>query len=229
MNAADSSHPTSALVERGNDDGHGDHEGDLGWGRIKVAGGETYCGDIVGFDTHLVVIAFDQQVDIDVGRAATIAIGFSNRTARGVTGQTVMSLMGPDGRACIALAIDENGASRLRRVVRFPFAERIDVMIISSRSKDASASRVQSFNLSTRGLGAISPRAIAAGSSALLRFAVPPNRGSLVQVRGVVAYCREITSDAYQVGFKFERVGAGPSHLLHAAVSALSREAEKPR
>ena len=44
MNAADSSHPKSALVECCNDDRHGDHEGDHGWGRIKVAGGGTYCG-----------------------------------------------------------------------------------------------------------------------------------------------------------------------------------------
>lgn len=106
--------------------------------------------------------------------------------------------------------------------MRVPFTARVDVMVVSSRSSADHGYRIQAFDLSRRGLGAISEREIPNRSSVLLRFPVPPQRGTTIQLRGIVAYCRSIGTRRFQVGFEFERVGATQLHQLKAAVIALS-------
>ena len=103
------------------------------------------------------------------------------------------------------------------------FAAKVEVMVVSARSASDHGYRITAFDLSKKGLGAFSEREIPIRSSALLRFEVPPNRGTIVQVRAIVAYCRAVGTRRFQVGFEFERVGATQLQQLAAAVVALSQ------
>ena len=195
-----------------------------GWARLTVDGIGLLTGEVVGFNARIVVVALDHPVAVGPERDVTVSLGVDGREIAGVTGSTVMMIVHTDGRRCLAVELDDDMRARLRRNTRVPFGAKVEVMVVSARSASDHGYRITAFDLSKKGLGAFSEREIPIRSSALLRFAVPPHRGTIVQVRGVVAYCRAVGTRRFQVGFEFERVGATQLQQLAAAVVAISQE-----
>ena len=179
-----------------------------GWAQLNIDGIGLLTGEVVGFNRRIAVVALDHAVAVGPGRYVSVAMGVEGRETEGVSGETIMMISHHDGRRCLAVELSDTTPATARRNTRMPFTGRVDVMVVSSRSSSDHGYRVQAFDLSRRGLGAVSEREIPVRGAVLLRFPVPPNRDTVVQVRAAVAYCRSAGSRRFQVGFEFERVGA---------------------
>lgn len=193
-----------------------------GWARLNIDGIGLLSGEVVGFNVRIAVVALDHPISVGPGRHVSVAMGVDGDETEGVHGETLMMVTHHDGRRCLAIELSDTIPPGLRRNMRVPFTARVDVMVVSSRTSSDHGYKIEAFDLSRRGLGAFSEREIPTQSSVLLRFPVPPHRGAIVQLRGIVAYCRPVGPRRFQVGFEFERIGATQLHQLKAAVIALS-------
>ncbi len=192
------------------------------WARLSIDGVGLIEGEVVGFNRAIVVVAIAEAVRVPRDRVATISLGVDAEEAQGLLGTTMLAVTHADGRRCVAVALADDGELRQRTRIRVPFDTRVDAMVITSRTTSDHTYKYTAFDLSTKGIGVHGPREIPLRSEALLRFAVPPHRGTIVQVRGVVAYCRAVNPRSFQVGFEFDRVGRSQIQQLHAAVTHLA-------
>lgn len=191
-------------------------------------------GDVIGFDTHIVVIAVasltpSQLHNVTIGAAATLAIGVHGKVAKGMAASVATTLTDSRGRSCIAFDLLDETGTVTRRVDRIPFHGRVDAMLIDGRGKIDSGTKLTAFNLSKRGMGVLSEREIARNSHLLLRFLVPQNRSATVQVRAVVAYCQTVGDKLFQVGLEFERMGAAQMQLVGRALEVLAAAEQAER
>ncbi len=203
------------------------------WAEIYIEGVGTFAGEVVGFDPQHTVVAFADPVSIPSGRAVVLALGVDDEQGQGVSGTSIATLTHADGRCCVAIALNESIDRRTlttsderRRKARVPFVTRIEVMAITAKKSGDTNFRCEAYDLSTRGMGAVSHKEIKRASTVLLRFALPPHRGATAQVRASVAYSRALGADlGIQLGFEFERVSASQLLQLNTAINYLSRTA----
>ena len=202
---------------------------------MNIEGIGEVSGVVVGFDTVVVVVALALSIDVTRGRGVVFALGIDGRTEQGLCGTTAGVSRHPDGRQCIAIRLNADGrgtpgglASR-RAKVRVPFDAKIDALVVASRKATDKNYRFQAVDLSSRGLGTVGTREIATKSSVLLRFAVPPHRGSMLQIRAVVVHLQRISPGEVQVGFAFERVTAAQLTQVNNAIMHLSHPTSPAR
>ena len=180
-------------------------------------------GEVVGFNRRIVVIALPPSVSrVSINRLATMTLGIDEHNETGISGTTLTTLTHPDGRRCVAIELNDSDGSMLRRHIRVAWETRIDALMISSRESSDQQFRFTSFDISAKGVGAHGVRPIPVAAEVLLRFAVPPHRGAVLQIRSTVAYCRPAGHRVHQVGFEFTRLSRGKIQLLHAAVVHLA-------
>jgi PilZ domain len=205
-----------------------------GWASLNIEGLGDVSGAVVGFDTKVVVVALELPAEIVRGRAVVLALGIDGRTVQGIEGTTMGASKHHDGRLCVAVRLNSDGVdsgdfSSRRSKARIPFEAKVDALVVTSRKATDKNYKFQAIDLSTRGLGAVGPREIPSKSGVLLRFAIPPHRGSVIQLRAFVSYYQRISDDQIQIGFEFERVTSAQLTQLNGAVMYLSHQAAADR
>lgn len=203
------------------------HDENRGWCRAQIIGETAFMGEVVGFDTQIIVVAVHDLppaafLQITVGTEAMLAIGLRGRVAKGMRAAVATTLTDARGRSCVAFELHDETTKITRNVDRIAFHGRVDAMMIDGRGKIDAGSKLTAFNLSKRGMGVLSEREIARNSHLLLRFQVPQNRSATVQVRAVVMYCQEVGEKLFQIGLQFERMGAAQTQLVGRALEVLA-------
>jgi PilZ domain len=198
-------------------------DADRAWARGTVGGVGGLEGEIVAFGDGQVTVALASPVPGATGRAAILTLGVGRHQESGVWADVVAAATTSDGRPCLVLRLVERRGGGRREVERVPFAAKVDVLVVSGRRNGDAHVRGVAVDLSARGLGVQLDRDLPPGTTVLLRFPVPPNRGAVVQVRGSVVSCRPDEHGASVHGIAFERVSGTVSQQLQAALRALTR------
>jgi hypothetical protein len=192
------------------------------WARLAVAGGGEVTGDVVEFRDGELVIALDHAATAMVGRAVVLTVGVGREQESGLWATVTEAGTTSDGRPGLTLRVVDGRGGGRRDVARVPFTAKVEVLVVSSRTNVEPRLRGSAVDLSTGGMALQLERDLAPGTTLLLRFPVPPNRGATVQVRGTVVSCRAAGDDEWLHGLAFERVSGTVAHQLQAAVRAIS-------
>jgi hypothetical protein len=191
------------------------------WAQLDVDRLGVLAGDLIGFNPRLAVVALTTPADVPIGRAVWVSLGLDGEQADRIAGSIVEVFDHRDGRRCVAVELIDVGRGGRRRNLRVPFRERVDVLGITDRGGPEARWRGEAFDLSSQGLGAILPTNLRVGTLVLLRFPLPPHR-AWFQVRATAMHSTRETAADFRTGFLFERISAGHSQQLHAAIVYLA-------
>ena len=192
------------------------------WARFTVGGVGVLHGDVVDFDDKHVTVALEQSVSGVVGRGALLTLGVGPHQESGLWATVTRTAVTADGRSCLVLGLVDGKGGGRRNADRVPFAAKVDLLVVSGRTKGEPRVRGVAVDLSTRGIDVRLDRDIAPGTAVLVRFPVPPNRGGAIQVRGTVASCRPDPDGGVVHGVTFERMSGTVVQQLQAALRALT-------
>ncbi len=195
------------------------------WARLTVGGVGAFRAEVVDFDTRRIVVAPEHPVAGAVGREALVTLGVGAQHASGIVAVVRSTATAHDGRACLVLELVADSGTDGRPQQDLPFAAKVDILVVSGRLHSDQPLRGVAVELSTREIVVRTERDLPMRTAALLRFAVPPNRGTTVQVRGKVAWCRPDPEAGFVQRFVFERVSGSASQQLVAAMRALAEGA----
>ncbi len=174
------------------------------------------------FSDAEMTVALDQPVSDPLGRPVRLTVGVGRAQESGLWAAVTGTSRAPDGRSCLVLRIVDGRGGGRRDVARVPFDAKVDVLVVSSRANVEPRLRASALDLSTGGMALLLDRELPPGTTLLLRFAVPPNRGATAQVRGTVVSCRPEADGTVAHGIAFERVSGTVAQQLQLAVRAIS-------
>jgi hypothetical protein len=194
---------------------------DRPWARLALAGAGELVGDVVEFGDGRLVVALDHAATAMVGRAVVLTLGVGRDQEGGLWAMITEAGTTTDGRACLTVRVVDGRGGGRRDVARVPFAAKVEVLVVSSRTNTEPRLRGSAIDLSTGGMALRLERDLPPGATLLLRFPVPPNRGATVQVRATVVSCRA-ADDEWLHCVAFDRVSGTVAQQLQAAVRAIS-------
>jgi hypothetical protein len=187
---------------------------------VTVGGIGAFEAEVLGFDALHIVVAPDREVASAVGRSALVTLGVGEQHESGLVAIVRSKTTTADGRECLVMELAESGSQRA--LLQLPFAAKVDMMLVSGRIRSDQPLRGVAVELSQRNIAVRAERDLPAHTLALLRFAVPPNRGATVQVRAKVISCQPDPDGGFVHNFSFERVTGTVAQQLAGALRALA-------